>query len=251
MFTEIIVLLLLFSLPAPPKSSGSGRNSPVANKLDDAATRGSRANSDVHDEIQKAMAGVINDLKQPPATSINSTSNSRLSNTSTHSAIDKASASPPAPIDQAAKVQRSSSGVIESPLRPGSASRSSGIPTAPSPVQNRKDESSSDDGIYGIKAAPTKTKETIDDLLHPHQTKSATHSPVDDSFFDTKVATQADEHRPASASKGHILDETTRFISTSPKTPGSRAPSVTSKRSARATPDEVSSATLDPINEPF
>ena len=242
---------LFFSSPVPSKPTGSGRNSPVANKLGSQAARGSPEHSDVNDEIQKAMAGVISDLKPQSATPANNTSNSRLSNTSTHSVTDKGNASVAAPIDPASKGPRRSTSVPENPLRPGSASRPSGVPSAPSPVPNRRDESSSDDGIYGIKATPTKTTETIDDLNHSQQTKPAVSSPIDDAFFDTKVATVADEHRPGSAATPNALDETTRFVTASPKSPGSRAPSVTSKRSIRATPDEVSSDHLDGIQEPF
>ena len=220
----------------------------MANKLGSPTARGSPEHDDVNDEIQKAMAGVISDLKPQSATPANNTSNSRLSNTSTHSVTDKGNASLAAPSDPASKEPRSSTSVPENPLRPGSASRSSGVPSAPSPVPNRRDESSSDDGIYGIKATPTKTAETIDDLNDTKQTKPAASSPFDDAFFDTKVATVADEHRPASATTPNTLDETTRFV---PASSGSRAPSVSSKRSIRATPDEVSSDHLDGIRKPF
>lgn len=223
----------------------------MANKLGSPAARGSRELNDVNDEIQKAMAGVISDLKPQSATHANNTSNSRLSNTSTHSVTDKGNAPLPTSSDPSSKGPRTSTSMAENPLRPGSASRPSGVPLAPSPIPNRRDENSSDDGIYGIKATPTETTETIDDLNDTQQKKPAVSSPFDDAFFDTKVATVADEHRPGSATTPNALDETTRFVSASPKSPSSRAPSVTSKRSIRATPDEVSSDHLDGIRQSF
>jgi hypothetical protein len=119
-------------------------------------------------------------------------------------------------------------------------------PTITNPLSNNSTESPSDaDDIFGIKPAPTDTTVTIDDSIDQHQSEQENHkyNPLDnsDDFFNTKTRTiDDDDQHPTSTSKQNVLDETTRFGTSSPP----RVQSASSKRSVPVTPDEVNSIFL-------
>ena len=221
------------------------------NKPEPSVKRDSREDDKLHDEIQKAMADVINDMQSTSTTSADNTRLSRQSHASHHAPADETNHSESTLNEQTANLDPISNGTQEAPVRSASESlptghQTNGETTSTSPV--RKDESSSDtDDHYGISSAPTNNMNNSDDPFdgfnEQPKAQDTTEPTTHDDFFDTKTATVEDEQRASSPAKSNILDETTRFTTTSPKSSNSRAPSSTSKRSVRATPDDVSDTT--------
>ena len=206
-----------------------------------------------HEDIQNKMNGVINEIRSRSGTSVDGTNNQRKSVASNRLTDDQVNRSTPIISDPLTQMDPSSNNALESPLRSMSESalvdhHSSNEQPLLLPV--RQDESSSDaDDLYGIKSGPTNTTVPIDDSDDQHrqgnssnEQQNRTNSPFDvDDFFNTKTATIDDDQRPSSAIKENLLDETTHFGTTTPKSPPSRVQSAASKRSVRDTPDEVSS----------
>lgn len=220
------------------------------NKSEHSVKVDSHEDDKLNDDIQKAMTDVINDMQ---STSTRSADNTRLSRQShsSNASPDDTNHSGALLNEQTTNLEPVSNGTHEKPVRSPNESRLTDHQTngEPTTLSVRKDESSSDiDDHYGISAAPTNNTNNNDDPFdgfnEQPKAQSTTESTTHDDFFDTKTATVEDEHRAASPAKSNILDETTRFTTASPKSSNSRAPSSTSKRSVRATPDDVSDITM-------
>ena len=175
-------------------------------------TNGYHSGSDFDNEdIQQKMNGVIQDIQSgPPA---------RKSVTSNNLSVDQTNSSAPTVNDLS----------TQEPVRS-------------SPLPIRQDESSSDiDDILGIKAVPDNKTTTLDEFIEQPSSEQANHKDHhgldnNDEFFNTKIGTMDDDYQQSTnASKPSKLDETSRFD----PTVHSRTPSVASKQSVRATPDEV------------
>jgi hypothetical protein len=122
-----------------------------------------------------------------------------------------------------------------------------------SPLPIRQDESSSDiDDILGIKAAPDNKTTTLDEFIEQPSSEQENHTnhhrlENNDEFFNTKVGTMDDYQQSTNDIKPNKLDETSHFDPAA----SSRTPSVTSKQSVRATPDEVNSIKKEKKNNLF
>ncbi|CAF0848400.1 unnamed protein product [Rotaria sp. Silwood1] len=114
----------------------------------------------------------------------------------------------------------------------------------PPPLPIQQDESSTDGDDLG--SVQTRTNDTGNDDsinqyrqdLSTEEQENNTNRTFDNDSLHSKTEPIIDIKRPSSATKHDILDETTRFATTSPKPSTSRIQSATSKRSQSIVEDE-------------